>query len=335
MALQCGTRLGPYEIVSAIGSGGMGEVYRARDTRLGRFVAIKVLSHGLESGPQAFERFQREARAASALNHPNICTIHDVGSGDPPFIAMELLAGETLQQRLTRGPLELRAVVAVAVAIADALTAAHAVGIVHRDIKPANVFLTSHGPKVLDFGLAKAIEGAVTTLASAQPTQSAYTPLTDAGVTVGTVAYMSPEQLRGEELDARTDLFSLGLVLYEMAIGKPAFRGSTNAVTSAAILYETPPRPHALRPEIPSKLEDVIFRALEKDRDVRFQTAADLCAEHLRGFRARLRAVESPTSRRECQTVDRPSRHASRLVSRWAADGIHPNSRRRVRAEGR
>src|SRR5262249_31088476 len=225
MSLRAGSRVGPYEILAPLGAGGMGEVYRARDTRLDRSVAIKVLPDGLADS-QALERFQREARAASSLNHPNICTVHDVGA-DPPFIAMELLEGETLQQRLTRGPLDPPNLVDMGISLADALDMAHRAGIVHRDLKPANIFLTARGPKILDFGLAKSAPVAPSVGASQLPTISGQALLTDPGRTVGTVAYMSPEQVRGEPLDARSDLFSLGAVLYEAATAHPAFGGST------------------------------------------------------------------------------------------------------------
>ena len=291
MALDSGTRLGPYEILAPLGAGGMGEVYRARDTRLDRVVAVKVLPAGATS-PQALERFEREAKAIAALSHPNICTIHDVGTApvDGPggaeaapvrFLVMELLDGETLHQRLTRGPLDVPALVDTGLALADALAAAHAKGLIHRDLKPANIFLTARGPKILDFGLARMTEtiSLLDVDATAQPTLSANTPLTDTGVTVGTVAYMSPEQLRGEGLDVRTDLFSLGLVLYEMATGRRAFSGATSAVISAAVLHESPAAPRQLRPDLPVRLEHAILTALEKDRDTRTQTAAELRAE--------------------------------------------------------
>ncbi|HEV2983935.1 MAG TPA: serine/threonine-protein kinase, partial [Vicinamibacterales bacterium] len=207
MALASGARLGPYEIVGPLGVGGMGEVYRATDTRLERVVAIKVLPDGIAASPQTLERFQREARAASALNHPNICTIYDVGT-DPPFIAMELLEGETLQQRLGRGLMEAPVLVDIAFAVAEALDAAHSKGIVHRDIKPANIFLTPRGPKMLDFGLAKGTSGPAVIGVFDQATRSAEALFTDPGNTLGTVSYMSPEQIRAMPLDARTDLFS-------------------------------------------------------------------------------------------------------------------------------
>jgi len=279
MPLGSGTRLGPYEILSAIGAGGMGEVYRARDTRLERTVAVKVLPSHLTTSPAARERFHREARAVAALQHPNICTVFDVGetSDQHDFIVMELLDGESLQHRLLRGPVPVRQLVQIGVALADALDAAHAHGLVHRDIKPGNIFLTSRGPKLLDFGLAKTV--AVAAPASLQPTVSAASVLTDRGSTVGTVAYMSPEQLRGEVLDGRSDLFSLGLVLYEMATGRPAFVGQTTPLISAAILYERPTPPSQLRSDLTPPLEQAILKTLEKDPDLRCQTASELRAD--------------------------------------------------------
>ena len=279
MALEPGTRLGPYEILSPLGAGGMGEVYRARDTRLERTVAVKVLPSQFTTSVAARERFQREARAVAALQHPNICTIYDVGETDDHqhFIVMELLDGETLHQRLSRGPIDIAQLVDLGIALADALDAAHGHALIHRDIKPANIFLTTRGPKILDFGLAKSVASA--RMASLQPTLPAGPVLTDFGSTVGTVAYMSPEQLRGEELDGRSDLFSLGLVLYEMATGRPAFTGATSAVISAAILHQSPTSPRQLRPDLPAPLEQIIVKMLEKDRDIRCQTASELRAD--------------------------------------------------------
>jgi serine/threonine protein kinase/tetratricopeptide (TPR) repeat protein len=273
--LVAGARLGPYEIVSPLGVGGMGEVYRATDTRLGRVVAIKVLPDGVTASPQTLERFQREARAASALNHPNICTIYDVGT-DPPFIAMELLEGETLQQRLRRGLMEVPVLVDIALALADALDAAHSQGIVHRDIKPANIFLTPRGPKVLDFGLAKAASGPAAVGVSDEATRSAEALLTDPGNTLGTVSYMSPEQVRATRLDARTDLFSFGVVLYEMATGTRPFRGESTGTIFDSILNRSPVPPVRLNPDVPVELERVIDKCLEKDRHLRYQHASEI-----------------------------------------------------------
>src|SRR6185503_16934282 len=231
--MRAGTRLGPYEITASIGAGGMGEVYTARDHRLGRNVALKVIASHSTTALDAKERFEREARAIAALQHPNICTVHDVGDTDGhAFIVMELLHGETLRHRLQRGPMELPAVVDIGIALADALHVAHAAGIVHRDIKPANIFLTELGPKMLDFGLATSDGPSTDPQASATETKAL---LTQTGAVLGTTAYMSPEQLRGERVDARTDLFSLGLVLFEMAAGRPAFPGATGAEIGAAI----------------------------------------------------------------------------------------------------
>jgi serine/threonine protein kinase len=279
MALEPGIRLGPYEILSPLGAGGMGEVYQARDTRLERTVAVKVLPSQHTSSVAAHERFQREARAVAALQHPNICTIYDVGETDDHqhFIVMELLEGEAIHKRLTRGPFDITQLVDLGIVLADALDAAHGRGLIHRDIKPANIVLTPRGPKLLDFVLVKRVAAAA--VASLQPTLSAGPMLTDPGSTVGTVAYMSPEQLRGEELDSRSDLFSLGLVFYEMATGRPAFTGATSAVISAAILDQSPISPRQFRPELPAALEQIIVKMLEKDRDIRCQTASELRAD--------------------------------------------------------
>ena len=277
--MRAGTRLGPYEIVAAIGAGGMGEVYQARDERLARDVAIKLLAAHFTDSTEARERFKREARAVAALQHPNICTIFDVGetAGGRAFIVMELLQGETLQQRISHGPLDLPALLEIGGALADALQAAHAAGIVHRDIKPANILLTSRGPKILDFGLVKADPRVPSGDATAAELETRAL-LTDVGSAVGTLAYMSPEQLRGEEVDARTDLFSFGLVLYEMAAGRPAFAGSS-AVVGAAILHQQPTPPRTIRPDLPEGYEQVVLKALEKDRHLRYQTAADVRAD--------------------------------------------------------
>ena len=277
MPLAAGTKLGPYEILAPAGAGGMGEVYRARDTRLDRTVAIKILPASLSDNPDARQRFQREAKAISSLQHPNICTLYDIGSENGiDFLVMEYLEGDTLQGRLLRGSLPLEQVTRFGMEIADALDTAHRKGFVHRDLKPSNIFLTQHGEaKVLDFGLVKLEEQAVPDVSTiANPAN-----LTSPGTAVGTVAYMSPEQARGDELDARTDIFSFGAVLYEMAAGKPAFPGKTTAVIFKAILDQTPAAPSDLNPEFPPRLEEIIFKALEKDRDVRYQSAADIRAD--------------------------------------------------------
>jgi Tol biopolymer transport system component len=306
VTLQPGAQLGPYEIQWLIGRGGMGEVYRATDTRLHRPVAIKVLPEELTSSAAAMERLQREAQTASVLNHPNICTIYDVGITNPPFIAMELLEGESLQHRLLRGPLDAQSLVDIAIATVEGLDAAHSHGFIHRDIKPANIFLTPHGPKLLDFGLAKAHVATSAVGWSSDKTRPAEALLTESGVTVGTIAYMSPEQLRGKDIDARTDVFSLGLVLYEMATGQPAFTGKTTAAIGGAILYEEPAPPVDIVRAVPTRLNDIIMKALEKDREDRYQTVADL--------RADLRRL-----RRELES--QPSHSTAKLVSaKYPAD---------------
>jgi Tol biopolymer transport system component len=309
MALQPGSRLGPYSVVSPLGSGGMGDVYRAEDTRLHRVVAIKTLSERLESDAQAIERFGREARAAASLNHPNICTIYDVGT-DPPFIAMELLEGETLQQRLARGALDVATAVDITLGLVDALDAAHAKGILHRDIKPANIFLTGRGPKILDFGLAKAVP--VAAPGDAVVTRPPESIITDSGTAVGTVAYMSPEQLRGRALDARSDLFSLGLVLYEMVTGRPAFTGESGAVIAAAILQERPVSPRHVREDVPARLEDIILKTIEKDPRDRTQTASELRAD----LRRLTRELDSRELAMRESTDTRPVRGSGSDVNR-------------------
>src|SRR5215468_3889324 len=273
MAVSPGDKFGPYEILGPLGKGGMGEVYRARDSRLHRHVAVKVLPQVFQT-EAARERFQREARAASALNHPNICVVYDVGeAAGHPFLVMELLEGETLRERIAGRPLDVATALAIAVQVADALDAAHGKGIVHRDIKPGNIFITVRGDaKVLDFGLAKQDQAAETEGLTVNP-------LTETGSAIGTIAYMSPEQARGQVVDARSDLWSFGVVLYEMVTGLRPFDGPTTPVVIDALLNKTPQPVRERNPRVSAEFERIIGKFLERDRGSRHASSADLRAD--------------------------------------------------------
>ena len=279
MALTSGTKLGPYEIQAPLGAGGMGEVYRARDLRLDREVAIKVLPANLSSDASLKQRLEREAKAISKLSHPHICTLHDIGHQDGvDFLVMEYLEGETLEKRLNRGPLPPEQALRYAAQIADALAKAHKLGITHRDLKPANVMLTKSGGKLMDFGLAKQSDSAPLADALTEMTQE-QARLTSAGMIVGTFQYMAPEQLEGKEADARTDIFALGELIHEMVTGKPAFSGKSRASLIAAILTTDPPTITQLQPIAPVALEQVVRKCLAKDPEERWQNASDLASQ--------------------------------------------------------